>query len=82
MKTFKYFKSITLLSVDKVIGMGIKIVAKVQKLGRIAIPQTSRDYYEIHEGDKVEIEILSIKHPNGMVIDFSSQSPAVQEVEG
>ena len=59
--------------------MGIKIVAKVQKLGRIAIPQTWREFYEIHEGDKVEIEILSIKRPNGMVINFSPRPAAVQE---
>ena len=60
--------------------MGIRMVAKVQRLGRIAIPQTYREFYEIHEGDKLEIEIVSIKRPNGMVLNLSPQHVAVQKV--
>ena len=56
----------------------MKIVAQVQKLGRIVIPKTYRDFYNIQEGDILEFEVLRIKHQDGMVIDFSQQS---QEVE-
>ena len=52
----------------------MKIVAQVQKLGRIVIPKTYRDFYNIQEGDILEIEVLRIKRQDGMVIDFSQQA--------
>ena len=72
MKTFKYFKSINILSIDKVMRM--KIVAQVQKLGRIVIPKTYRDFYNIQEGDILEFEVLRIKRQDGMIINFSQQA--------
>ena len=52
----------------------MKIVAQVQKLGRIVIPKTYRDFYNIQEGDILEIEVLRIKRQDGMIIDFSQQA--------
>ena len=54
------------------------IVAKVQKLGRIVIPQAYRNLYNIEEGDIVELEILRVKHPDGTVIELFEGSKEVQ----
>ena len=50
------------------------IVAKVQKLGRIAIPQTMREFYNIEEGDFVEVEIIRIKKKDGEVLELSASA--------
>ncbi len=46
------------------------IVAKVQKLGRIAIPRAYRQLYHIREGDLVEFVITKIKHADGSMTEF------------
>ena len=55
------------------------IAAKVQKLGRIAIPQTYRKLYNIEEGDIVEFVITKVKRPDGTVIDF--RDAAKEDIE-
>lgn len=55
------------------------IAAKVQKLGRIAIPQTYRELYNIEEGDIVEFVITKVKRTDGTVIDF--RDAAKEDIE-
>ncbi len=57
------------------------IVTKVQKLGRVVIPQAYRDLYGIQEGDIVELEILRVKHPDGSVVELFEHAQVKQEVE-
>ena len=57
------------------------IVTKVQKLGRVVIPQAYRDLYGIQEGDIVELEILRVKHPDGSVVELLEHAQEGREVE-
>ena len=50
---------------------------KVRQNGRIVIPQETREFYDIGEGDILEIEILKIKRQNGMVITLFPQPAEV-----
>ena len=56
----------------------MRMVTKVQKLGRIAIPSVYREMYDIQEGDIVELEILQVKHTNEKAIKVFEDTKRVK----
>jgi len=46
-----------------VVVVPVKFVARVQKLGRIAIPKPLRDVLGVEKGDLVQVSVRKIEKP-------------------